>query len=75
MPQDVFFQETVTQGTVTILLEGGGYRGRCFYSPKIPHGLGEGDVHLSLALLDPGGYATRAEVATILRNYHRTFVK
>ncbi len=56
MPQDVFFQETVTQGTVTILLEGGGYRGRCFYSPKIPHGLGEGDVHLSLALLDPGGY-------------------
>mgnify|MGYP001397158886 CR=1 FL=1 len=26
-------------------------------------------------ILDPGGYATRAEVATILRNYHRTFVK
>ena len=45
-----------SQGTVTILLEGGGYRGRCFYSPKIPHCLGEGDVHLSLALLDPGGY-------------------
>ena len=39
MPQDVFFQETVTQGTVTILLEGGGYRGRGFYSTKITHRL------------------------------------
>ena len=56
MVQNVFFQETLTQGTAVIALDHGGYRGRCYYSAKIPHGLGEGDVHLSFALIDPDGY-------------------
>ncbi len=56
MVQNVFFQETLTQGTAVIALDHGGYRGRCYYSARIPHGLGEGDVHLSFALIDPDGY-------------------
>ena len=39
MVQNVFFQETLTQGTAVIALDHGGYRGRCYYSAKIPHGL------------------------------------
>ena len=56
MSQDIFFQETLTQGVATISLKGGGYRGRCYYSEKIAHGLGEGVVHLSFAVQDEAGY-------------------
>ncbi|MBQ7915643.1 MAG: hypothetical protein IJ315_02495 [Firmicutes bacterium] len=56
MSQDIFFQETLTQGITTIFLKSGGYRGRCYYSDKIAHGLGEGTVQLSFAVLDEAGY-------------------
>ena len=56
MAQDVFFQETLTQGISRIQFSGGGHRGRCYYSDKIPHGLGEGTVYLTFAAMDEMGF-------------------
>lgn len=56
MAQEIFYQETLTQGTAEIALPDGGHRGRCYYSSDIVHGLGEGTVRLSFAVLDSGGY-------------------
>lgn len=56
MPQEIFYQETLTQGTAVIDLPEGGHRGRCYYSGEIAHGLGEGTVRLSFAAMDSQGY-------------------
>lgn len=56
MQQDSFYQETLTQGVALIEFGHGGYRGRCYYSEPIAHGLGEGTVRLSFAILDEAAY-------------------
>ena len=71
MAQDVFFQETLTQGVSHIEFRGGGHRGRCYYSDKISHGLGEGTVYLTFAAMDEMGFEETLRNAAALRRCFR----